>query len=407
MAIPTPKVEIGFDLTDSPIGPFFRLDDNVAGRLDNTSYRLGGTIFVDVTNYVRGINWNRGKGRRFANFQAGSFSISLNNHDRTFDPTYESSPFYGNIIPRREVRITSGTAIQFTGWIDDWNLSYTPDGNSLAEATGSDAFTILAKQFAAAGTPTQEYTGERIDSVLSDPGVNWALELRDIETGLRQVGTQEVAENTGALTYMQKVTQTEDGLFFIGKNGYVTFKDGVQAPSSSDLVTFDQNTGIPYASIGVVYGAELLYNEVTIANVGGGTAVATSASSQGEYGIRSLALTDLLGANDTQSVDLALKYIDLYSQPEYRVESLVVNLHDLDSADQETVLGLELGSICKVEFTPNGIGDPIERFIQVIRMDHSVAPTLHTVSFGFQEIKYLALVLDDAVFGKLDVANLG
>jgi len=407
MAIPTPKVEIGFDLTDSPIGPFFRLDDNVAGRLDNTSYRLGGTIFVDVTNYVRGINWNRGKGRRFANFQAGSFSISLNNHDRTFDPTYESSPFFGNIIPRREVRITSGTAIQFTGWIDDWNLAYTPDGNSLAEAVGSDAFTILAKQFVAAGTPTQEYTGERIDSVLSDPGVNWALELRDIETGLRQVGTQEIADNTGALTYMQKVTQTEDGLLFIGKKGYVVFKDGVQAPSSTDLVTFDQQGGIPYASIGVVYGSELLYNEVTIANIGGGTAVATSASSQGEYGIRSLALTDLLGANDLQSVDLAVKYIDLYAQPEYRVESLVVNLHDLDAPDQETVLGLELGSICKVEFTPNGIGDPIERFIQVISMDHSVAPTLHTVSFGFQEIKYLALVLDDAVFGKLDVANLG
>lgn len=407
MAIPTPKVEIGFDLTDSPIGPFFRLDDSVAGRLDNTDYRLGGTIFYDVTDYVRGITWNRGKSRRFANFQAGGFNISFNNHDRTFDPTYTSSPFYGNIIPRREVRITAGTGIQFTGWIDDWNLSYTPDGNSLAEATGSDAFTILAKQNLTAGTPTQQYTGDRINTVLSDSGVNWATELRDIDTGIRQVGTQEISENTGALTYMQKVTQSEDGLLFIGKNGYVTFRDGVSAPSSADLVTFDQQGGIPYASIGVVYGSELLYNEVTIANVGGGTAVAEGIASQGEYGIRSLAITDLLGATDEQSVDLAVKYVDLYAQPEYRVESLVVNLHDLDAADQETVLGLELGSVCKVEFTPNGIGDAIERFIQVIRMDHSVGPDRHVVSFSFQEIKYLALVLDDAVFGKLDVANLG
>lgn len=407
MAIPTPKVEIGFDLTDSPIGPFFRLDDTTAGRLDNTSYRLGGTIFYDVTNFVRGVTWNRGKSRRFANFQAGSFSVSFNNHDRTFDPTYTASPFFGNIIPRREIRITSGTAVQFTGWIDDWNLNYTPDGNSIAEATGSDAFTILAKQFVTAGTPVQELTSTRINKVLDDPGVNWATELRDIETGLRQVGTQPIADNTGALIYMQKVTQTEDGLFFVGKDGKIVFRDGVQAPTSVDLVTFGQGVGIPYASIGVVYGAELLYNEVTISNVGGGTAVASALESQGEYGIRALQITDLLGATDEQSVDLAVKYVDLYSQPEYRVENLAINLHDLDSTDQETVLGLELGSVCKVEFTPNGIGDAIERFIQVIRIDNAVSPDRHMITFGFQELKYLALVLDDAVFGKLDVANLG
>jgi hypothetical protein len=84
-----------------------------------------------------------------------------------------------------------------------------------------------------------------------------------------------------------------------------------------------------------------------------------------------------------------------------------VNLHDLESTDQETVLGLELGSVCKVEFTPNGIGDPIERFISVIKIDHRVTVDRHFVQFGFQEIKFLALVLDDAVFGKLDEGTLG
>ena len=120
-----------------------------------------------------------------------------------------------------------------------------------------------------------------------------------------------------------------------------------------------------------------------------------------------MAITDLLGATDEQSVDLAIKYVDLYSAPEYRIEQLEVALHDLDPTDQETVLGLELGSVCKVEFTPNGIGDPIEKFIQVIKINHNIRPEQHYVTFGFQEIKYLALVLDDPVFGKLDVGTLG
>lgn len=407
MSIPTPKVEIGFDLTDSPIGPFFVLDDNTRGRLDNTEYRLGGTIFVDVTDRVRTISLNRGKQRRFANFQAGQLQVEFNNHDRAFDPLYPDSPFAGNIIPRREVKVTLGTAVQFTGWIDDWDLSYSPDGNSLAGAVATDAFTILANQSLTAGTPTEERTDERIATSLSDPNVNWATSLRDLEEGTVDVGTQEIATNTNALTYMQKVTETESGLFFIGKDGSVTFRNRVQAPTSTGLVTFDQGANIPYAKIEIIYGAELLYNQVNIGNTGGTTQTVNNTNSQGEYGIRELSITDLLGATDQQSLDLANNLLDNYADPEYRIEQLEVNLHDLDSTDQETVLGLELGSVCQVKFTPNGIGDPIERFISVIKIDHRVTPDRHFVNFGFQEIKFLALVLDDAVFGKLDEGTLG
>jgi len=407
MSIPTPKVEIGFDLTDSPIGPFFRLDDDESGRLDNTEYRLGGTIFVDVTDRVRQISVSRGKTRRFANFQAGQLQVEFNNHDRAFDPLYPDSPFAGNIIPRREIRVSFGTGVQFTGWIDDWDLSYSVDGNSIAGAVASDAFTILANQLLTEGTPTQERTDVRIAESLSDPNVNWPTDLRDLESGTVDVGTQAIAAETNALTYMQNVTETESGLFFIGKDGSVTFRNRAQAPTSEGLVTFDQGTNIPYAKIEIIFGAELLYNQVSIANEGGTTQTVNALTSQGEYGIRQLSITNLLGATDAQSLDLANRLLDQYREPEYRVEQLEVNLHDLDPAEQEEVLGLELGSVCKVEFTPNGIGDPIERFISVIKIDNRVTVDRHFIQFGFQEIKFLALVLDDAVFGKLDEGTLG
>jgi len=407
MALPIEKVEIGFDLTDSPIGPFFRLDDDVAGRLDNTQYRLGGTIFYDVTDRVKTFAISRGKPRRFSTVPAGAANVQFNNHDRAFDPTYDLSPFAGQIIPRREIKITSGTVVQFNGYIDDWNLTYTVDGNSVADALAKDSTSFFAKQVIAAGTPVEEFTGERINKVLSDVNVNWANELRDIDTGKSLVGTQEIVENTNALTYMQKVAETEPGLLYIDKLGRVAFRDSTTAPSSADLTVFGQGTGIPYSGLSVIYGSELLYNEITIANVGGGTATASDLASQGEYGIRNLSITDLLGANDLQSVDLAVRYADLYSDPEYRVEQLDIQLHKLEPAQQAEILDLDLGSICKVEFTPNGIGDPIERFIQIISLKHDVTPQSHIVRLGFQQIKYLSLVLDDAVFGKLDVATLG
>ena len=407
MALPVEKVEIGFDLTETGVGPFFRLNDDEAGLLDNTQYRLGGTIFYDVTNRVKSFQIDRGKPRRFSTVPAGAAGIRFNNHDRAFDPTYTDSPFAGQIIPRREVRITSGTAVQFTGFIDDWNLTYTVDGNSIADAVVTDVTSFFAKQTITAGTPVQQRTSDRISAILDDPEVNWSQSLRDIETGTVDVGTQEIVSNTNALNYMQKVTETEGGLLFINKDGAVAFRNGVQAPSSAGLVTFGQGTGIPYSGIQVVYGSELLYNEVVIANVGGGTATAADLASQGEYGIRNLTITDLLGANDAQSVALALKYVSQYSEPEYRIERLDINLHDLEPAQQQEVLDLEIGAVCQVLFTPNGIGDPIDRYISIISIKHDVNPEIHVVRLGFQEVKGLALVLDDAEFGRLNEATLG
>jgi hypothetical protein len=407
MGVPAQKVELGLDLTDSPIGPFFRLDDPVAGRLDNTQFTLGGTIFYDVTSYVKSLQVSRGKPRRFSSVPAGAANVTFNNHDRTFDPTYDLSPFVGQIIPRREIKITSGTAIQFTGYIDDWNLTYTVDGNSIADALAKDSTSFFAKQTLSAGTPVSQFTGERIEEILSDPNVNWAESLRDIDRGQVIAGTQLIEAGTNVLNYIQKVAETDPGLLFVDKQGRVAFRDRATAASSDSLVTFGQGTAIPYSGIQVIYGSELLYNEVTIANVGGGTAVAEDTASQGNYGIRSLAITDLLGDNDAQSVELAVRYVDLYSEPEYRVEVLEVPVHKLEPEQQDQVLSLELGQVCKVEFTPNNIGDAIERFIQIISIKHDVNPEIHITRLGFQEVKYLPLVLDDAEFGKLDVASLG
>jgi len=66
MAQPTQTIEIGFDLTDSGVGPFFRLDDPIQGVLDNTEFVLGGELFYDVTNYVTSVSITRGKKRELA-----------------------------------------------------------------------------------------------------------------------------------------------------------------------------------------------------------------------------------------------------------------------------------------------------------------------------------------------------
>lgn len=406
MSMPTEKVEVGFDLVDSPIAPFFVLDDPVKGVLDNTQYVIAGTIFYDITSRVRRFQINRGRKSEFNFNPAGFASVELNNHDRAFDPLYPDSPFYGNIIPRRELRITTGTAVQFSGWVEDWNLTYLPNGDSVASADCIDATSILASQVLTAGTPAQQLSGARINDILDDPGVNWPTALRNIDEGGTTLGTQEIPEGTNALTYLQTIARTEPGEFFIGKEGRVNFRDRNFTATSDGLVVFG-GTGVDFVGIEVVYGSEQLYNQVVVSRLNGGTAVAADLDSQSAYGIRTLTEADLLMADDLDALDLAVQLADKYSRPEYRIDALEVQVNSLDPADQTDVLNLEIGSICKVEFTPNGIGDPISQFIQIIRIQHTVDPENHFIEFGFRELTQAYLVLDDAEFGKLDTYTLG
>lgn len=398
-----PKVEVGFDLT-SGVGPFLTLDDPISGKLDDPDWTLGGTIFYDVTEYVRDISITRGRSSLFSSFPAGNASVAFNNHNRYFDPLYTGSPFVGNIIPKREIRISAGTVIQFTGWIDDWNLTYAPSGDSLADAIAYDATGLLSSRSITAGTPPAELSGARVNRVLSDAGVNWASDLRSIDPGGATLSNEPIEANTNALTYLQKVAASEPGNLFIGKEGKVVFLDRTKAPSTDTLVEFG-GTAIPFTGLEVVYGSENLYNQVVITREGGGTATAIDTDSIGEYGILNLTQDTLL-STDEQSVDLALNYAQEFSQPEYRFNALEVAMHKLEEAVQYEIAGLEIGSICKVTFTPNGIGDPIERFVEVIRINQAINTVTHFVELGFRSLDYASLVLSDAEFGKLDTYSL-
>jgi hypothetical protein len=403
MSMPIEKVEVGFDTSFSGAGNFFTLDDSTKGQLNNTGFPLAGLQFIDVTDRVRNFAISRGKSSLFASFPAGQLNVEFNNHDRAFDPLYAQSPFIGNIVPRREIRVTTADEVQYTGWIDDWSYSYLPNGDSVAEAIAYDATSIIANQVLSAGTPTAQKTGARITSILNQ--INWSPESRAIDTGEANLSTFPIEENTNVVTYLQQVAASEPGLIFVSKNGKITFIDRSQTPTSETVVQFG-GTGVPFQNLEVSYGSDNLYNQIIIAREGGGTATASDPQSIEDYGLRVLSASSVLLATNDDLIDLALILAQQYSQPEYRFSSLEVALHKLDPEEQAEVLSLDLGGIARVTFTPNGLGDPIQRFVQVISIDHTVNTDRHFVEFGFQSVEYAYLVLDDAEFGKLDSYSL-
>jgi len=409
MSKPTDLIELGFDLTGNDIGPYFRLDDPTAGKLNNTDWLLGGTIFFDVTDRVRSYTIRRGKSRQLDRYATGQSSVVFNNNDRTFDPTFEASPYYGQVIPRREVRITSGSVVQYFGSVDDWNLDFEPNGDNTAQAVCSDGLRTLANQTLSEFTNPVETSGARVTAILNREEIGWARPT-EIDNGRQTLGSDVVAGNTNALAYLQLVEASEPGSLFMSKAGSLVFRDRAVAPTSDFTVLADDGTGINYQGMKVVYGSELLYNTVDIATkITEETASAANALSQGIYGKLTLSQTGLLMETTYDAQELADYYSTLYSTPEFRFESVNIAMNELSTENQNKVLSFELGTVVKIIFTPGNPAEApaIEKFAEIIRLDHAADSTFHFVSIGFATLDAAFFVLDDATFGRIGTGVLG
>lgn len=238
-----------------------------------------------------------------------------------------------------------------------------------------------------------------MSAVLDMPSVDWPASQRDIDTGASTLGADVFTGN--ALEYLQKVETSEQGALFIAKNGDLTFRSRLDAtPTSAGLVTFaDDGTGVPYTSVSVNYGTELLVNTVDVTSAAG-TAIAQNNRSRTTYGVAEVQIDTLLSTT-AQLENLADFTVQKYADPEYRFDGISMNLDTMGSANKATVLGLEIGDVILLKFTPNGIGDPIEQYGQIIGIQHDIEKTRHDMRIGLASLDFTFLVLDDAVFGTM------
>jgi hypothetical protein len=149
-----------------------------------------GTAFYDVTSYTTSVTISRGLSRELDRFTTGSANLSFTNQTRAFDPFYTSSPFYPNIQPRKNMKVSTivsgSTAVQFTGLVEDWSLDFEVEGDSTASAACVDGFILFGGQQLNQHTATAQTTGARIGAVLDRTEVAWSASLRDPSSCQRQ-----------------------------------------------------------------------------------------------------------------------------------------------------------------------------------------------------------------------------
>lgn len=409
MSTPDTRVFIAFDLAAGGSGDFFTLDDPVKGELDNTTYVLAGEILVEVTEDVRSVTVRRGRSRQLEQFQAGAATVELRNDQRKYDPAAGTAiaPFGASMRPRKQIVVEANGQRMFTGVVDDWDLVYSLNNDHVASVSATDDFVFLASQILDTFTTTSQTTGQRIEALLARPEISFPG-ATDIQTGIATLQGDTVSDGSqdNLLTYMQKVEIAEPGALFMSKAGALTFRQRTDLQRATSVAFTDTGVGVPFTGIQVAYGAEEMRNRATISILNGGTVTSSSQSSIDAYGPIDFSLSDSLLADTTQAQALADWLVNTYAEPLLRVDQLEVNLAGLTTTQANSVLGLELGDVVEVRFTPSGIGNQIVAFAGIDSIDHSIRPAEHIVRFDLSQL-IAAFVLDSPVLGVLDANKLG
>lgn len=397
MALPEISVTIEVDTTLLPLYAF-ALDSTRNGVLDNTRFRLAGISDINLDNFLRSVDIQRGKSRLLDQFESGSATITFDNTTRAFDPLFENSPLYGAIAPRLEIKVFADDIVQYSGVILDWNLEYNKDNDNIAIAICSDKFTNLAQTQIDVFFPDIQKSGERIIEILDLPEVSFTEVERDIAEGLTTLSGEVIPADTNTLEYLQRVEKTEQGALFIAKNGDLTFQNRLFAGSFTTLFS-DEQDGIPFTEIGNVFGTELLFNRISITPESSAPIVRTDETSIEAYGASTFNETTL-HEFDEDAEDLADFLLIKYSQPQFRFNKVTTNLSNLTSQQVTDVLNLELNDFVTVKFTPSGIGNPIQQGARILGISHFISKTEHIIEFQLE--KTFTFILDSVGLGVLD-----
>ena len=286
--------------------------------------------WTDVTPYVRGLEYRRGRQSELARSEAGEAVIALDNRDGRFTPTNTASPYTPNVVPMVPVRIRarwSGVVYdRFVGYAESWTPTWPGDGlDAVVELEAVDAIAVLnlydlgGKSYAAA------LTGTRFSAVLTDCGLTGgAVSLGTGQSTIIASGT--LTTGTGALSHLQSCEETENGTFYPSRGGTLVLEDRhhrIKNETASQGTIGDGAGEIPYRELTAAYDAYQLWNECKMTPDGGTVETAVDTSSTAKYFKRTLDRA-LLISSQSEALSAAQWNLARYKDPALRTPSVTI-----------------------------------------------------------------------------------
>ena len=410
-------IDTGYDLNS------FVLNDAVKGLLDGT-YPLGpGSDFADVTDSTTQISIRRGRRDIGDQFAAGTMTFTINDVDGIFNPFDETGPFYNTpealpgLAPLRAVElirydIANNPEYLYRGKIVNYDYNFALDGLDTVTVYCADNFYLLSQTFMNELNVGVETSGERIETVLDLPEVNYPSgAARDINVGTVDLGhaaAYTVPGGSNVLAYLLQINQTaEFGRFFVSRDGVLTFTPRVGTTLNGPIIDFmDDGTGVPYTNLGITFEADSVTNRAYVENLGAATATADDLASQTAFFVQTYSITNSL-LDDTELAAAATYLLD--GTPEARYNSVETVFGALTNAQRDNVATVDVSDTISITrtFVTGATTTTLAQELSVEGVEHTITLDGHRVAlFTSPTTIVYELILNNAEFGIIDALNV-
>lgn len=393
-----PVIKVEMDLSSTFPTSIYSLDYggmlayDTASTYDNFDLYEGWVAFDDITSSVRGIDVHRGKDERsqtYDFFDAGTCTLEIADYSSKFLPDEPLSPYYPNVTPMRQTRITAtwsgSTNVIFRGFVDRWDVSWLPRQQySEVKVTATDATKLLQNYDTTYVGVDGDYAYARVAAMLS--ALSWPALWTDVETtgGFAQL-LSEPSDRRPLLPNLQDYQFAEQGALFISKEGKVTWRNMNSANPwrsyAPEQIFSDSGAAgkVPVSEIEFGIADDAVYNAVSITASLGTEQVRSNATSIATYFERGLVRTDVPLVDDFKADYLAKFILALQAVPLSRVQSISTDPRTSTHAANAALFSELLSPIEVTRTPPGGSTTTYKLFVSGIR--HAITPDSWRTSF--------------------------
>lgn len=412
------QIETGFIVNS------FTLDNVTSGVLDNTFFVLdGNTEYADVLADCTNVMVRRGRRDVGDQFSAGTMTFTIQDVDGIFNPFDDNSPYYDTpqskpgLAPMRRVQLirydqTDTPEYLFSGYVVNYDYNFALGGLDTVTVYCADQFYLLAQTYLDELNVTSETSGERIETILDLPEVDFPALQRNIATGTVNLGHDSaytIPAGTNVLQYITQINETaEFGRVFMSRDGTLTFQERIGTTLTPPVVNFnDDGTGTKFDGLGISFEANEVINRSVVTGLDGDSYTATNPGSIALYFIQTSSILNSL-LHDASEIQEAALYL-LNPLPEPRFTSVETKFLMLTDAEKDTLATIEIGDTIGIEKTfQSGAGTiQLTQDLSVEGIEHYLDfATGHRVLYSTSPTTILYdLILDDLLYGTLDTVN--
>jgi hypothetical protein len=200
----------------------FRLDDPTRGELDGTTYTLAAELLAELPG-VLNAKATSGRNGRYDAPTAGTLTVTLDDANRTLDPTNEAGPFFGAIEARRPITLSSRWVVgAYTVDVPAW-FGYVEDiigdyriGSDRVTITAVDLIGLLNFTVSdSASLRPAESCGDRLRYLVSLLGFDVPVSV--VDAGRTLVAMELDGKNV--LSLIRGIELADQGRFWVTTSG--------------------------------------------------------------------------------------------------------------------------------------------------------------------------------------------